>query len=163
MPTDEDNQIGPAPTSIATQYSLRRKRRKTTAPSYQHFASAIRQPEMVHCQDNTPEADISALFLVRTLAAVTLVICIGSWPGLTLRLLVLAETVLFAFPPFFSRWPVLIAMLLPMRIKSLLEVVIGLALFSWTARLDWRFAWGRVGRWIRRAQKEDAQGFSIAV
>lgn len=145
LPADSNEQNDLKPTSSRMHSPHGHKRRKATAKHYQHFASASRKPKNSPYVDDFPEGDPPSFFLVQGLAAVTLLICFGASPDLTLRLCVLAETLIFAFPPYFSRWPVLIAILLPIRTKCLLEISVGLIVFSWASGLDWAYASGRIG------------------
>lgn len=155
--TDTDVPTDLISTSSRRQRARIHKPRRRDAKQYQHFAGAVRQPRTSPCVDHFPEADPASFLFAKGLAAVTLLVCFGASPDVTLRLLVLAETIIFAFPPYFSRWPVLMAMLFPIGTKYLLQIVVGLAVFSWVSRLDWAYASGRIHRWIKCAGCKDIE------
>ncbi|MBA7489730.1 hypothetical protein ES702_00264 [subsurface metagenome] len=82
---------------------------------------------------------------------------------MTLRILLLGQTIFCTFPPFFPNWVVLLAVLLPMKIKSRTEVVLGFAMLSWISSLEWLYAWERIGYRISRGQDSDRNDMGFEV
>lgn len=162
-PLNEDGESCIVSTSSRTQYSFVRRRQRKLAASYQHFASTVRHHEIPRVTHKDLQIELPAFLVVNALAVVTLLVCFASSPDLTLRLLLLAEMLLCEFPPFFSRWTLLVTVLLPIKRKSLAQIAVGMAVFSWVSRLDWEYAWLRIGHWIDREKGVDRHDVSTAL
>lgn len=161
---DVEGQSTQAPAWPRAQQGSSRKRRRTSAAPYQHFASSVRHPEIFnHTQDDYPETTPPSISVIKSLATTSVLVCLATSPDLALRLLLLGEMLLCAFPPFFARWAILLAILLPMKIQSLLEVVLGLAMFSWISEMDWTYAWRRVGHRITYGRSDDGHGLNAEI
>lgn len=141
-------------TPSRTHYTFGWKRRKTSVSSYQHYAGATRQPERFHCDDDFSTIDRAGLIVLASLTTLTLLICPGKWPNLTLRLLMLSETTILTFPSFSTKWSLLVVCLLPFQTQTLFEVAIGRAVLSWVSRLDRGLARERVGHWIGKYERK---------
>lgn len=82
---------------------------------------------------------------------------------MTLRMVLLGQTLFCTFPPFVPNWAVLITVLLPMKIQSRMEVVLGFAIVSWISNLEWVYALERIKYKINRSQNGDRDDIKLEV
>lgn len=111
---------------------------------YRHYAANIRYSEDSHIQKNPEVSATASTNVVMAVLATSVLMCFVTMPDTTLRIVLLGELLFCGFPPFFANWVVLLAILLPMKVQSRTEVVLGLAMLSWISKLEWTYAWERI-------------------
>lgn len=125
---------------------------------YRHYAANIRYSEN-DCAQNIPETSRTASTnVIIGILIMSVLICLMTMPDTTLRITMLGELLFCSFPPFFANWIVVLAILVPMKIQSRTEIVLGLAMLSWMSRLEWTYAWGRVRRKIDDGHTDSLDG-----
>lgn len=132
--------------------TLHKQRKIFARPKYNHFAGDIRNYDPNYATQMTtadPAANRSyslPLTPIAICAGSLLIICLLRSPNMTLQAILFGQVLFCTFLPFLANWVVLIPIVLPMKVQSRIEVVLGLSMLSWIVQLDWTFAWERVRR-----------------
>lgn len=134
----------------STPNTFGRTRQTMNKHRYRHYAARIRYSENDRAQ-NVPETSRTASANVaRGIFTTSVLMCLVTMPDTILRIVLLGELLFCSFPPLFANWIILLAILVPMKVRSRTEVVLGLAMLSWISKLEWTYAWGTVRHRVDR-------------
>jgi hypothetical protein len=137
---------------------FRRKQAESKASNNNHFASSVRSSveaavddtEAMHGRDDRSTA------IVTLAAGILLAFCFALSPHTALRAILFGQMLLCTLPPIVENWILLIPILLPMKVQSRMEVVLGIGMLSWLGSLDWAFAWDSIQAW-RHGHKDKTE------
>lgn len=133
---------------------LRRKRIKTRTPSGEYVASKVKNTISsdtdLHQEKNLLCWPVLCIFTLTLFLAI-----LGSQlsPHTVLKAVLLIEFFFCSLPMPLANWMILLLLLLQMDLLIRLELVIGIMMLNWLNRLDWIFAWYRVGARIAGSEK----------
>lgn len=126
---------------------LRRRKMLKFSPASEHLATSIRPS--TYCNP-TSQDDLVSGWTWCALASTVLFIILCLRPSLDtiLKGILFSEIFLCKLPLPLANWMLLPLVLLTLDTLIRFELVLGIIILDWMNQLDWKFAFGRVRRWV---------------